>query len=357
MPAQEFPITKLLDTLCPMHLVLDRTGHIVHAGPTLRKLDPEGAAPGSRFTELFEIRRPRIDGTMAALREHAGEKLHLQMRRATRADLKAVLVPLPEADGPEAGAIGPRGGAVVNLSFGISVVEAVRAFNLTSADFAATDLTIEMLYLMEAKTAAMEASRTLNLRLQGAMIAAEEKAYTDQLTGLKNRRAAIYLLERLIDSEQDFALMHVDLDFFKAVNDTMGHAAGDHVLREVGRIMAEETRSQDTVARIGGDEFLLIFVRLTDCGRVQDIAKRLIARLEQPIIFNEQVCRISASAGSVLSRDYPYPTLERMMEDADIALYAAKEGGRGQHKAFVPEMRTGNRMARPSVAPDRRSKE
>jgi len=110
MQAQEFPITKLLDTLCPMHLVLDRTGHIVHAGPTLRRLDPEGAAPGSRFTELFEIRRPRIDGTMAALREHAGEKLHLQMRGATRADLKAVVVPLPEAGGPEAGAIGPRGG-------------------------------------------------------------------------------------------------------------------------------------------------------------------------------------------------------------------------------------------------------
>ncbi|QIE45264.1 diguanylate cyclase [Pseudohalocynthiibacter aestuariivivens] len=339
----------LLDMLCPMNVVLDATGHIVHAGPTLRKLGPDVVALGPRFSERFEIRRPRIDGSMDALRAHAGEKLHLQLRGPTRTDLKGVLMPLPETDGAQGSGMGPPGGAVVNLSFGISVVEAVRAFNLTSADFAATDLTIEMLYLMEAKTAAMEASQTLNLRLQGAMIAAEEKAYTDQLTGLKNRRAADYLLEQLVDSEQEFALMHLDLDFFKAVNDTMGHAAGDHVLREVARIMVAETRNEDTVARVGGDEFLLIFARLTDPERVRDIAARLISLLEVPMAFNGQTCRISASAGSVLSCDYAYPTLTRMMEDADIALYAAKENGRGRHMAFEADMRAGNPMARPAT--------
>ncbi len=350
MRGPNLQIAGLLDTLCPMHAVLDRTGHIVHAGPTLCKLSPGCAASGRRFSELFQIRRPRIDGSMAALRAHAGEKLHLQIRGAVRTDLKGVLTPLPEYGSPEAGGMGPAGGAVVNLSFGISVVDAVRAFELTSADFAATDLTIEMLYLVEAKTAAMEASRMLNLRLQGAMIAAEEKAYTDQLTGLKNRHAAEYLLQRLLDSEQDFALMHLDLDFFKAVNDTMGHAAGDHVLREVARLMVEETRSGDTVARVGGDEFLLIFTRLTDTQCMQDIAARLIARLEAPIAFNDQMCRISASAGSVLSCDYAYPVRERMMEDTDIALYAAKQDGRGRHVAFDSSMRVGNRMARPIEA-------
>ncbi|RKF13804.1 GGDEF domain-containing protein [Roseovarius spongiae] len=332
MPNAAHPLAAVLDTLCPMHALIDATGHIVHAGPTLHKLCPGGIAPWARFTELFEMKRPRCDSSMKALRARGGQKLHLILRGGPRCDLKGVLAPLPE-DGP----IQPAGGAIVNLSFGISVVDAVRDFALTSTDFAATDLAIEMLYLVEAKTAAMEASRTLNLRLQGAMIAAEEKAYTDALTGLRNRRAADYLLERLLERKQDFALMQLDLDFFKAVNDTMGHAAGDHVLREVAAIMIEETRAEDMIARVGGDEFVLVFARLTDPGRMHDIATRLIARLEQPIRYGEELCRISASAGSVLSCDYARPTLARMLEDADAALYAAKAAGRGRHVPFAPQ--------------------
>ncbi len=321
----------MMDVLCPMHAVLDATGRIVHAGPTLIKVF--GGAPliGRRFTESFEIRRPALDGTMRALLDRAGTKLHLRMRAALRTDLKGVLVPLPPGKAPE-------GGALVDLSFGISVIDAVRDYGLTSSDFAATDLAVEMLYLVEAKAAAMEASRKLNQRLQGAMIAAEERAFTDTLTGLQNRRALNYVLERLIDSEQDFALIHLDLDYFKAVNDTLGHAAGDHVLREVARIMVEETRSDDTVARVGGDEFVLVLKRLADSERVHQIATRMIARLAQPIPFGEGVCRVSASAGSVLSCDYPRPDPARMMLEADTALYAAKDRGRGRHVPYAAEL-------------------
>lgn len=329
-------IHKMMDVLSPMHVVLDATGHVLHAGPTVSKLRADAPLIGTRFSELFELKRPRTDGSMAAMLARAGAKLHLQMRGGRRTDLKGVLVPLPDD-----GTMGPPGGAMINLSFGISVVDAVRDYGLTSHDFAATDLTIEMLYLVEAKTAAMEASRTLNLRLQGAMIAAEEKAFTDTLTGLKNRRALDYVLGRLLEGEQDFALMQLDLDFFKAVNDTLGHAAGDHVLREVARILVEETRAEDTVARVGGDEFVLILTRLTDADRVHDIAGRMIARLECPIPFADHMCRISGSAGSALSCDYAQPSRARMMEDADIALYAAKRDGRGQHVRFTPALRAG----------------
>jgi len=76
----------------------------------------------------------------------------------------------------------------------------------------------------------MEASRTLNQRLQGAKIAAEEQAFTDTLTGLKNRRALNLVLARLSEAKVPFTVMQLDLDYFKAVNDTYGHAAGDHVL-------------------------------------------------------------------------------------------------------------------------------
>lgn len=332
MPHLQPDIAALLDVLCPMHAILDADARIVHAGPTLAKLHPGTRLEGMAFDALVDLRRPQGDGSMAALLRTAGQRLHLQLHAPPHTDLKGVLVALPEG-------CAPRGGAVVNLSFGISVVDAVRDFALSSADFAATDLTIEMLYLVEAKTAAMEASRMLNLRLQGAMIAAEERAFTDTLTGLKNRRALNHILPRLIEGEHPFALLHLDLDYFKAVNDTLGHAAGDHVLQQVARLMVEETRDEDTVARVGGDEFVLVLHRLTDPRRVHDIAARLIARLEEPIPFGGRDCQISGSIGSVLSVDHAQPDLARMMEDADVALYAAKAQGRGCHIAYNAGLR------------------
>ena len=196
-----------------------------------------------------------------------------------------------------------------------------------------------MLYLVEAKSAAMEASRKLNLRLQGAKVAAEEQAFTDTLTGLRNRRAMDRVLTRMMETEQDFALMNLDLDYFKAVNDNLGHAAGDYVLQRVAQIMVNETRGEDTIVRTGGDEFVLIFARLTNRPRVSEIADRLIARLEEPIDFNGQTCRISASIGATLSCDYKMPALEQMMDDADVALYEAKRRGRGQHVLFDQSLR------------------
>lgn len=320
-------LRDMFDTLCPMHAELDDTGKITHMGPTLVKV-LGGQAVGQSFLDVLELRRPRDITTMADLVAHKGAKLHLKVRNAARTSLKGVLVALPDRDG-----------AVVNLSFGISIVEAVRSYRLTSGDFAATDLAIEMLYLVEAKSAAFEASRKLNQRLQGAMIAAEEQAYTDTLTGLKNRRALDHILERAVEYNTDFALMHLDLDYFKSVNDTMGHAAGDHVLQQVARILVEETRDSDTVARVGGDEFVLVFHNAPDDARLAEISERLIGRLERPIPFGEQNCRISGSIGIVQSRRYDMPDLARMMEDADIALYASKHAGRGCFTLFDDALR------------------
>ena len=332
--ADSTDIGRVMDGLCPMHAILDATGHIVHAGASTHKLDPSGDVTGKRFLEIFEMKRPRSATSMQDMMAMAGVKLHLQLRAAPRTGLKGILIPLGEAS-----AFGPPGGAIVNLSFGISILEAVNDFSLTSADFAATDLAVEMLYLVEAKSAAMEASRRLNLRLQGAKVAAEEQAFTDTLTGLRNRRAMDHVLNRMIDTRQNFALMNLDLDYFKDVNDTLGHAAGDHVLQSVAHMMVSETRSDDVIVRTGGDEFVLIFSRLKSRARVAAIANRLIARLEEPILFGDKECRISASIGATLSGDYTNPTFEQMLDDADVALYAAKRRGRGQHVLYEPALR------------------
>ncbi len=320
-------LANLLERLCPMYVLLDPTGHISEVGPTLQKLRPEQAMPGQRFLELFELLRPRTVTTMPALLATSGAKLHLRLRDDPQTALKGVIVPLPDGQG-----------AVVNLSFGISILDAVRDYALTSADFSGTDLAIELLYLVEAKSAAMEASRTLNLRLQGAMIAAEEQAFTDTLTGLKNRRAMDHILDRYKAGNTPFSMMHLDLDYFKTVNDTLGHAAGDFVLQQVARVIVEETRGDDTVARVGGDEFVLLFANLLNKERLDGIAKRLIERLEEPMPFNGDICRISASAGTVLSTQFSKPDGAEMLHAADLALYAAKRAGRACHFFYTEDM-------------------
>ncbi|MDT8326722.1 MAG: diguanylate cyclase [Roseovarius sp.] len=330
-----YPSYDLLDVLCPMHAVLNATGHVVHAGPTLHKVFEGKELIGKRFLEMVELRRPHVADTMEGLRACHGARLHLRLRETLRTGMKGVLIALPQ----DGAALGPSGGAIINLSFGISVVDAVRDFSLNAGDFPATDLTIEMLYLIEAKSAAMEASRKLNLRLQGARIAAEEQAYTDTLTGLKNRRAMDHVLERLMQNEQDFALMHLDLDFFKQVNDTMGHAAGDHVLQVVARRILAETRADDLVARTGGDEFVLIFAGLSARDRLSEIATRLISQLEEPVLYNGHECRVSGSIGVTLSCAYDGPEVACMMADADLALYAAKARGRACHVIYDPDLR------------------
>lgn len=315
--------STLLETLCPMFVLLDDRGRIRQVGPTLQKLRPGRQMVGREFLDLFELVRPRAVTTVPALMSMAGAKLHLKFHDEPRTALKGLVAPLPG-----------KGGAVVNLSFGISILDAVRDYALTSADFSGTDLAIELLYLVEAKSAAMEASRSLNLRLQGAMLAAEEQAYTDTLTGLKNRRALEHLLSHLISSKADFALMHLDLDFFKSVNDQLGHAAGDHVLKQSARIMLEETRGDDTVARIGGDEFVLIFKGLMNKDKLSGIAARLIARMQEPIEFEGNPCRISASLGTALSTQFQSPKAAEILHAADLALYEAKRNGRSGHRFY-----------------------
>ena len=325
----------VLDVLCPMHLTLDAGGVITHVGPTTQKLRPDLTLVGREFLETFQVMRPRGITTLDQLWETRHIKLHLEMKGNPPARLKGILV------------TDSTGAAIVNLSFGISILDGVRDYALTNADFAATDLAIEMLYLVEAKSAAMEASRKLNLRLQGAKIAAEEQAFTDTLTGLKNRRELDQVLERLLAANVRFAVMHIDLDYFKAVNDSLGHAAGDHVLRVVAKAMIEETRATDTVARVGGDEFTVILPEVGEIDVLERIGRRIIDRIKVPIPFNGHQCEISASIGTVWIQNSKSATRETVMEDADIALYASKNEGRARQTFYSPELRKTANSAAP----------
>lgn len=328
------PILSVLDVLCPLHIVLAADGRILHTGAALEKLAPGGAVfTGQLVFDVLNIRRPRAEKTVEGLRGLAGRKLHLSLRCYPKGELKGVLVPLGVSGNPLAPYM------VLNLSFGISIVDAVGEFNLTAGDFAVTDLAVEMLYLVEAQSAVMQELRRLNTKLDGARQTALAQASTDQLTGLANRRAMDPALVKLQGAATGFALLHLDLDYFKEVNDRFGHAAGDHVLKVAAERLIRCTRADDLVLRLGGDEFMLLLSNVTTTRRVRRVAERIIDALEEPIRFGAQALEISASIGASLAAPGVAVEADTLMRDADTALYAAKDAGRGRFCMFTPSLR------------------
>lgn len=325
--------TDTLGRLMPMYLWLAPGGTIRALGPTLAKLFDRPVA-GDDFLAHFAVEKPSAINDMAGMRALWGQKLFLSLRGRDHLVLRGLA--LPVADGQ---------GTFLNLSFGIAVAEAVRDHRLSNADFAPTDLTVELLYLTEVKAAVMGELGALNARLQAARAASEAQALSDALTGLANRRALDGDLEKTCHlaarGEGAFALLHLDLDFFKAVNDTFGHAAGDAVLVEVARILRQETRKSDTVARVGGDEFVLILRGDLDAPTIIKMARRLISQLEVPIPFEGKLCKISGSIGVTLSGYYAAPEPDQMQSDADEATYASKHAGRGRCTLFLPQTQPG----------------
>lgn len=305
-----------LGQLMPMYLHLDSRCQILSAGPTLLKLMGPGAI-GAPLDAVFSLRRPVYPACAHDLVQAIRLRMNLHAPPGT--GFKGVAVPL-------------RGSSdvLLNLSFGYAVGEAVRDHGLSDTDFAPTDLVIELLYLAEAKAAVMGELAKMNRRLRGAMQQAEEQALTDALTGLRNRRAMERQLDLLLASGRPFALLHLDLDYFKTVNDTLGHGAGDHVLIEVGRILCAAVRDSDLVTRVGGDEFIILLPDVTSADPVAELGARIRKQVSQPIAFEGRPCNIAASIGAVLSCDYPRPEADRLLSDADHALYAAKRAGRGR---------------------------
>lgn len=316
--------TDFLDMSMPMHLLIGMDGKVLRTGPTFEQVAP--GATGRDIGDVLRVLQPRLGRDPRRLLEHAGNRMILQLRdesgiarREQRTRMRGVAYDLGD------------GILLVNVFFGADVARAVTRHDLNAGDFAAFDPTVEVLFLMEARAVVMGELHRLNHRLTEANKQAESQAVTDKLTGLHNRRAMDNHLASLSESRAVFGLMHLDLDYFKSVNDTLGHAAGDHVLSVVGRILREQVRSGDMVARVGGDEFTLVFADCADVDLMRRIADRIIKRLEEPIDWHGQTCRISGSIGITMSGFYDKLEPDRLMSDADAALYASKNGGRSQH--------------------------
>ncbi|QPF73082.1 EAL domain-containing protein [Roseateles sp. DAIF2] len=205
---------------------------------------------------------------------------------------------------------------------------------------------------LQTRTALLAAS------LQNANQELQRRAFLDPLTELPNRLLLEDRLEHALARagrvEENFpsrsergsegkgrrvALLFVDLDGFKPVNDSLGHAAGDLVLKEVARRLLALVRDSDTVARLGGDEFVLLLEDVVDVAACAALAHRLVLALAQPILIDDKPQHVSASVGIAV---YPeHGPAERLMGNADAAMYAAKRTGGNTYVVFQSHMDAG----------------
>ena len=164
-------------------------------------------------------------------------------------------------------------------------------------------------------------------------------AQYDHLTGLANRTLFRDRLEQsLVRTKRGgtlMALLVLDLDRFKAVNDTLGHGAGDLLLKKVAKRLGGSVRNSDTVARMGGDEFSIVLNDITEAQQVAPVARKIIDNLARPFVVDGHEVSITTSIGIAV---YPSSDEESLIVDADSAMYHAKEQGRNTYRFHTPEM-------------------
>ncbi|MDR9808149.1 bifunctional diguanylate cyclase/phosphodiesterase [Rhizobium hidalgonense] len=199
----------------------------------------------------------------------------------------------------------------------------------------AFDATEDVLMTIRLKAAKDEAVAK-NIELELAKNRIEHNSLHDPLTALANRRKLDIALEELTHDgrrqRQKFSILHIDLDRFKDINDTLGHAAGDAMLVHASRVLARNVRGSDLVARIGGDEFVILALDVGD-KEMAELSTRIIEEMRQPIDFQGFSCRCGVSIGVALANGI-HVDARKVLINADIALYRAKSMGRNRFEFF-----------------------
>ena len=165
----------------------------------------------------------------------------------------------------------------------------------------------------------------------------------DGLTGLPNRTMFTQLVASALETSRrygrTFAVLFIDLDRFKLINDTLGHEAGDDLLKEIASRFKQELRASDIVARLGGDEFVVLLHEIPDRQHAEAVAGKLLAAAARPVPLAGQECRVSASIGIAL-----FPTdaddVQTLLKNADGAMYLAKEEGKNNFQFYSSDMRS-----------------
>jgi len=343
----------LFVTAFPFHVVFDRDMRVLQAGRVLHRLCPK-LSPGTLLHQHFEINRPHIQFTFEAIREQSQSLFLLESLQDRALVLKGQMLPNDR-----------RGVMFFLCSPWLTELASAAALDLSLDDFAVHDPVTDFLFLLQSKDSALSDLNMLAMKLQEqraelqkahgeleariheqAAVEAQlaRAASHDSLTGLFNRRRFDEELDRELARTHRTgtkgALLFLDLDQFKDVNDSFGHQAGDELLVSVAVLLGDRVRETDSVARLGGDEFAVLLPN-TGMGQASAVAEKILQTLcDHAFAINGHPISMTASIGMALLPKHGN-TAADLLSRADMAMYQAKEDGRNRVRAFSPD---GNRQ-------------
>jgi diguanylate cyclase (GGDEF)-like protein/PAS domain S-box-containing protein len=165
----------------------------------------------------------------------------------------------------------------------------------------------------------------------------------DALTGLPNRLMFGQLINHAIQAarryQRQLAVFFIDLDRFKAINDSLGHEAGDQLLQEIAKRFKKSLRAVDVVGRLGGDEFIMLIEEMDELSQIENVAHKILSTAIQPIVLLGEECRVTASIGiSIYPRDGEDE--QALMKNADMAMYVAKEEGKNNYQFYSKDIQS-----------------
>jgi diguanylate cyclase (GGDEF)-like protein len=327
---------SLLDAAFPFHLVLDRDLRITQAGTSLQRLHHD-AMVGAAFTGLFDVATPKI---ISSFDEFVGRPRSLFLLRSLTKPgllLRGQVLHDPAAEY-----------LIFVGSPWLTETAAFASLGLTLIDFAASDAAVDYVLLLENQASSLTEAGELAERLHRSAQQLTHQAFHDTLTGLPNRAMLLDHLHRSLEPTAGralhLALLMIDLDGFKAVNDSYGHSAGDAVLGIIGERLRTVLGDGDIVARFGGDEFAFVLEPRgrqadIDAARAFEVADRILTVLATPFqlpTYPNITVPLSASIG--IAHAHGTETAEDILRNADLAMYSAKAHGKSRYERYAPSM-------------------
>ncbi|MBC7736888.1 MAG: EAL domain-containing protein [Candidatus Saccharibacteria bacterium] len=326
------PVTMspdILRQILPFYVLVDDESVVRSVGSALFKL--AGDLLGRPVFEVLRIVKPRRLDPQRALKDGFGERLTVEIPGlfgGGSSRLFGSAFPVNCAGLP---------GVLIAMTPGVNARSFVQDWGLKLSDFGPADGSADILPLLALQADMLEDSKMKSARLSTARDSAERLANHDVLTGLPNRRALMtHLTEALAGGP--VAGAHVDLDKFKEINDTYGHAAGDAALRHAAAAMQEVFGDGALCGRLGGDEFVGLLPGTWTDNDLIDLADRVIARICRPFRIKEEAVMVGASVGLATAAPQDGMTADSILHNADLALYEVKRAGRMNAVVCTPEL-------------------
>lgn len=327
----------LLDQALRFHFQLDSEGRVTRAGPSLRLLIPH--VVGARLVDLIDRDLLDIDTDATDIDVPSNQLMRLPFEKPFFR-LRGELLPVGNGERFFAGSLDPDD--VLRLN----------ELGLVENDFPAGDLAIDFSMLRWSRDSQVKETREVLSRLRQSTAMSEilkTQARTDSLTGIANRLKFFEDLNEAMARAEPIAVLMIDVDRFKSVNDLHGHSAGDAVLIAVANHLVAETGSNGLVARIGGDEFGVLITSTPEAVDSDRLCEQLVGLNGSTLDIDGKRIGISLSAGRAVWVDEI--DSGELMRHADIAMYAGRKLGYGQVSTFDPETQR-NVDLRRSIASD-----